>query len=93
MYQIRVTTINSRLEPSCGGFHEIHEANYLSSPGHAVETVRSIIKLNKLYSDTQLQRVKVETPSQVIMKALSNSDLDHSYGISVAYIWNPDIKY
>ena len=85
-YSIRVTTVNQDLNPSGGGFHEIHEARFLASPSHAVEMVRSIILLNKVYSnDVPLCRVEVETINKEIMFELSKSDLDRRFGISICY--------
>ena len=85
-YSIRVTTINQGLEPSGGGFHELHEAHFLSSPSHAVEVVRSIIILNKVYSPkVPLCQVEVETPNKEIMFELSKSDLGYRFGVSTYY--------
>lgn len=41
---IQVITYNEC--PTGGGFHELHKAEFLSSPQHALNTVQSIIDLN-----------------------------------------------
>lgn len=43
-----------------GGFHELHDIRFLSSPEHAVETVQSIINLNIKYSDEDCPLTGIE---------------------------------
>ncbi|MDD4779194.1 MAG: hypothetical protein PHT02_01130 [Tissierellia bacterium] len=47
---ITVVTFNE-LETKDGGYHEIHDIKYLSSPEHALTTVKNIIDSNIKYGD------------------------------------------
>lgn len=56
---IFVTTSNE-LFTKDGGYHEIHEINFLSSPEHALATVKSIIDNNIKFTDYNCPLIGVD---------------------------------
>ncbi len=68
---IQVRTSNA-LPTNDGGFHELHDVRYLSSPMHAVATLERIIGLNLVYAckDAKLKEVDVTTGQWDIAQAI-----------------------
>lgn len=61
--KITITTGNAMYKNGecVGGYHEIHEVNYLQNVEHAIATIDSVIKNNLMYGciDTVLESVEV----------------------------------
>ncbi|MFA6661797.1 MAG: hypothetical protein WCS56_02035 [Bacilli bacterium] len=43
-----------------GGYHEIHEINFLNTKEHVLETVQSIIELNRKWTDSDCPLVDIQ---------------------------------
>jgi hypothetical protein len=56
---IMVVTFNE-MPTKDGGYHEIHDIKFLSSPEHALSTVKNIIDGNIQYGDKNCPLVAVE---------------------------------
>ena len=51
---------SNELKTKDGGFHEIHEIKFLSSPEHALETVKNIIDCNIQFTESNCPLVSVD---------------------------------
>lgn len=58
-YNIKVIT-NNPSKNNNGGYHEIHDIKYLSSPQHAFVTIENIITNNKAFGDNDCELTGVD---------------------------------
>ena len=68
-------TCNSKYQDGecVGGYHEIHNINYLHEIGHIIATIDSVVKNNLLYGcdDTVLESVSVSCSDQSMVDAIN----------------------
>jgi len=81
---ISVITSNELLTKD-GGYHEIHKISFLSSPEHALATVKSIIENNIKFTDYNcpLVGVDIECSNFNTCELIQNYYSKHSEGLNV----------
>lgn len=95
--RLSITTYNESAKYYGAGYHELHDISYLSSPEHAIETIKSIINLNLKYSvntDCTLKNVYIECGDSSVEELFHNT-FDHnsfSDGVTIVFVFNPALN-
>ena len=75
--KVEIMTCNSKYKNGkcIGGYHEIHEINFLSNTKHLIATIDSIIKNNLEYgcNDTVLEDVSIQCDDEQSVNYINNN--------------------
>lgn len=75
MKKIEIMTCNSMYKDGecIGGYHEIHNINFLQNVSHLIATIDSIVKNNLMYGcdDTVLENVSVYCSDQNVVDEIN----------------------